>query len=256
MVRRIILIAALLLLLLQGVVFSQTDNNIEFYGTIQSANSTAIVINGQIIDMRGAMVNTAFTPGLAVRIQATMLADGSLVARQIDALPVGIIPGIVEINGTVLNLTAATLNVSGQVIDITNAEISGSIALGQSVRVFAVATAPGTWQARFVDAAGNVPAPLSTPEVGPAPNVLPPASTPEVGPSTNVLPPASTPEVSSSGSDDERDDDSSGRGSGGDRDGDNSGRGSGGDRGDDSSGGGSGDDRGDDSSGKGSGNDD
>ena len=245
-----------LLLLLQGVVFGQTESNIEFYGTIQSANNTAIVINGQIIDVRGALVNAAFTTGAAVRVQATMLADGSLVARQIDPLPVGIIPGIVEISGTVIDLAATTLTLNGQIIDITDAEISGSITLGQSVRVFAVATAPGVWQARFVDAMGNVPDPLSTPEVGPSSVILPPASTPEGGPVTNVLPPASTPEVSSSGSDDDRDDDSSGRGSGGNSDSDNSGRGSGGDRGSDNSGRGSGGDRGDDNSGKGSGNDD
>lgn len=57
MIRKIITGIAILLLLIQSVVFAQsvpTDINIEFYGTIQSANSTAIVINGQIIDVRGA----------------------------------------------------------------------------------------------------------------------------------------------------------------------------------------------------------
>ncbi len=204
MLRKIIINAAILLLLIQGIVFAQAEINIEFYGTIQSANSTAIVINGQIVDVRGAQINVPLTVGMGARVQATVLSDGSLLARQVDPLSAGLIPGIVEINGTVTNFILPILTISGQTIDITGAEVSGSITIGQIVRVFAVATAPGVWQARFVDAVDNVPAPLSTPEVG-SPGILPPVATSE------VLPPVSTPEVGddddSGGHDDSDDDD-------------------------------------------------
>ena len=179
MIRRVIM-TALLFLLMQGLVFAQPNASIEFYGTIQSANSTAIVINGQIVDVHGALVNAPLTTGMGVRVQATILPDGSLAARQIDVLPPGIIPGIVEINGTVTNVAQPILTVSGQAIDMTDSEISGRIVLGQIVRVFAVATAPGVWQARFVDAVDNIPIPVTTPEVGSS-VILPPVTTPEVG---------------------------------------------------------------------------
>jgi hypothetical protein len=180
MARRLVL-ATTLLILVQGLVFAQTEVNIEFYGTIQSANSTAIVINGQIVDVQGVVVNAPLATGVTVRVQATVLPDGSLAARQIEVLPAGVIPGIVEINGVVTDFVLPFLTVNGQVIDITGTEISGTVAIGQSVRIFAVSTAPGVWQARFVDAGDAVTTP---------PVVLVPATTPE------VLPPATTPEVS------------------------------------------------------------
>jgi hypothetical protein len=174
MIRKIITNVVILLLFMQSIVFAQTDLNIEFYGTIQSANSTVIVINGQIVDVRGAQISVSLAAGLGVRVQATMLADGSIVARQVELVSAGVLPGIVEINGTVTQFTPPLLTISGQTIDTTGAEINGSIVIGQIVRVFAVATAPGVWQARFVDAVDNVPLPITTPEI------LPPVSTPEV----------------------------------------------------------------------------
>src|SRR5215207_8168406 len=119
MTRRIIITAALLLLALHGVVFAQTDTHVEFYGTIQSANSTAIVVNGQIVDVRGAVVNTPLNAGVSVRVQASLQTDGNLVAWQIDALPAGVIPGIVEINGIVSGFVVPLLTVNNQIIDTT-----------------------------------------------------------------------------------------------------------------------------------------
>lgn len=201
MVRNAIINVAILLLLMQGGVFAQSDVNIEFYGTIQSANNTAIVINGQIVDIRGALVNTPLTTGVGVRVQATVLSGGNLTARQVDPFPAGVIPGIVEINGTVTNFVQPILTISGQTIDTTGAEIIGTITLGQIVRVFAVAPAPGEWQARLVDAVDNMPTPITTPEVDTG-SIVPPVTTPE------VLPPVSTPEVGDDdNNDDENDDD-------------------------------------------------
>jgi uncharacterized membrane protein YgcG len=210
MAYRVVTLIALLLILIQPIALAQTDVNIEFYGTIQSANSTGLVMNGQIVDIRGAQVTTPLAAGLAVRVQAILLPDGSLAARQIDALPAGVIPGIVEISGTATDFALPVLIVNNQIIDLTDAEISGSIVIGQIVRVFAVAVTPGVWRARFVDASDNIPAPASTPEVdSPVTEALPP----------EVLMPAFTPEVS-----DDSGGDNSGSGSD-DSGGDNSGSG-------------------------------
>jgi hypothetical protein len=192
MIRKVIL-TVVVLFALQGLVFAQTDLTVEFYGTIQSVNSTAIVINGQIVDVRDTVVNTTLAAGTSVRVQAVMLPDGTFAARQIDVLPSGVIPGIVEINATVTDFTLPIMTINGQAVDITGTEISGNIVIGQVVRVFAVAIAPGIWQARFVDAGGNVPGATS--------EVLVPATTPE------VLPPATTPEVSDNDNDNSDDSD-------------------------------------------------
>ena len=93
-------------------------------------------------------------------------------------------------SGIVSSFVPPMLVISGQAIAISDAEISGSIVVGQTVRVFAIATASGVWQARFVDAADNAVVPAATPELDSS-LVSPPVATPE------VLPPAATPEVGS-----------------------------------------------------------
>ena len=182
MTRRWILTAAFLLLLIPSLLFAQ-DTTIEFYGTIQSANTTAIVINGQIVDIQSAQINTPLTVGTLVRVQAISAADGSLTATEIAPVTPGIIPGIVEIDGQVTNSGTGTITVGTQEIDVSGAEINEQILQGEPVHVFAVSTAPGQWSALLVVAANVVP-PAATPEI------IPPVATPEV-----VTPAVSTPEA-------------------------------------------------------------
>ena len=92
MLRRFVLTAAFLLLSIPGLLSAQSDIAIKFYGTIQSANNAAAVINGQIVDIRSAEVNVPLIAGVVVQVQAVIQADGSLVAQQIDPVPLGLIP--------------------------------------------------------------------------------------------------------------------------------------------------------------------
>ncbi|MEO8397303.1 MAG: hypothetical protein ABI700_30180 [Chloroflexota bacterium] len=203
MKRRYFLAVASLILLIPQLLFAQ-DTTIEFYGTIQSANATAIVINGQIVDIQSAQVNAPLTAGTVVHVRATSGADGSFAATEIDPVTPGIIPGIVEIDGLAraLNTTEAgsIIRVGDTEIDISEAEIRGTILPEQPVRVFARSVAPGKWAALLVVGA-DILSPASTPEVGApvaTPDVLPPVATPEVGApvsTPDVLAPVKTPEA-------------------------------------------------------------
>jgi hypothetical protein len=198
MTRRLFLTAALLILLVPQLLFAQ-DTAIEFYGTIQSANTTAIVINGQIVDIQSAQINAPLTVGSIVRVKASGNAD-TLTALEIESVTPGIIPGIVEIDGVVSGFYNCGIVIGDFQIDSCDAETQDTILVGHPYRVFAFATTPGHWTALLVTEADDLP-PAATPDVlSPAatPDVVAPVATPDVvAPviTPEVAAPVSTPEV-------------------------------------------------------------
>jgi hypothetical protein len=190
---RIFRAAVLLILLIPTLLRGQDSPNatLEFYGSVQSASVTALVVNGQLVDADTAQINTPLVVGMVVRVQGTLAPDGRVIATQIDPVSPGLIPGIVEINGVIAELGGASLRIGGQTIDISSTQIIGTLTVGQPIRVYAVQTAPGAWAARLV-IVSTVPPVAVTPEIA-APSstgqVIAPVTTPE------VIPPAQTPEI-------------------------------------------------------------
>jgi uncharacterized membrane protein YgcG len=202
MTRRLLLAAALALLILFPTLFlvhAQTTPtiSIEFTGTVQSANATALVINGQLIDISGAQVSAALVAGQVVRVQASMAAVGSLIAREVDPVAPGLLPGLVEMNGSIDQIDGGALLINGLRVSIVGAQVDVPLNVGAIVIVYAEQTAPNEWTARLIMA--DI-APVATADVFPVqtPEVLPPGATPEViAPvsTPEVIAPASTPEV-------------------------------------------------------------
>ena len=195
MIRRIVF-TAVVLLLLPSLLSAQTPApvTLDFTGAIQSTASGIIVINGQLIDISAAQMNgLLLAPGVTVRIVAEVNPNGSLVARQLELVPVAVAPGLVELNGVVSDLTTTTLRLGSQSIDFTNAQLIGTLSDGQRVQIFARSTALNDWTALVIIVSTSPVSPVSTPEVeapSATPEVQPPVHTPE------VAAPVSTPEVS------------------------------------------------------------
>jgi hypothetical protein len=203
-------------LLAQNAPPASGDSSITFYGAIQSAADGVIVINGQIIDTRSAEIDAALVPGAVVRVVVESSASTTLIAQHINAVQVGVIPGIVRLTGVVTNISERVIVLDGtQIVTVSPDEALPRV--GERVRLFVIAAAPGRWTTL-----DEAVAPLATPEARPpaatAEPIVPPAATPE------VAPPASTPDVDDShqnrggdgqrGGDDNDDDDNSGRGGG------------------------------------------
>ncbi|MEP7290907.1 MAG: DUF5666 domain-containing protein [Chloroflexota bacterium] len=191
--------AALLLLLIPALILAQTQPtpavSISFFGTIESRIGTALVINGQVIDLSAAVVTTPVEPGTIVYVEGSIEPDGSITASSVSAQPHGILPGIIEIEGVITALSGSSVSLASQSFDLTpDTRIIGTLSIGQPVRVYAVALAHNRWAARLVATLDEVPAPAATPELVP-----PPVTTPEVLPSA-VTPPVATPEVVPAGS--------------------------------------------------------
>lgn len=191
MTRRLLFTAALLLLLTPLLIFAQSQPTsvppaiLSFTGTITEMSHPTFTVNGRTVDISNATVNSPIlVPGLSVHIRAYEAPDFTLIAEQVDYVPGGFIPGLVEISGTISEITETTIRVGNEIIDTTNARILDLLQVGQQVEVFAYAAFANNslvWQARIVSLAENLPSPVETPEVVvPVAPVVAPVFTPEV----------------------------------------------------------------------------
>lgn len=178
--QRVALVAIFLLAtaLVGSIVLAQTASDddcmeIEFVGVIGVVGANSITINAQVIITTGAEIETALQPGATVRVEGCILADGTIIAREIESPDRGIRPGEVEVIARVNAIAGTTLLAGGQVFDISGADVSAGIMAGDLVRIRAVRSDGGIWVAREVrlftddddddDDSGGV---VVTPEVG------------------------------------------------------------------------------------------
>ena len=161
----------------------QTADTIEFLGVVEAIGQNTITVNGQVIDISSAQVNTPLQVGAAVEVEAIIAPDGQLSAREVN--PASFLPNEVEIVGTLQGFDGMNITVSGQVIVIRGAQISAIIPIGSRVIVHASLSPQGTWVAREVNPFMDDQTPAASPEpFAPTqtPNPLAPVQTPEVVP--------------------------------------------------------------------------
>lgn len=127
------------------------DGEIEIVGVVDAVTATSITLNGQVIDISTAELNDTIAVGAVVKIHLSVAADGTFVAREVE-LAVGD-DGELEMFGTVQALTATTVTINGQVIDISLAEMKDALAVGSFVKVHFSMAADGTLVAREVELA-------------------------------------------------------------------------------------------------------
>jgi LysM repeat protein/ribosomal protein L13 len=164
----------------QAVLASQaeqsTQDTIELIGAVQTINADgSIVVNGVTVTITTAQLNVALTPGQIVKVEGTLLSDGRVAAREVQAPQSDDLQDDdeIELVGVVESFDGTTLVVNGLVIDLSGAEINTPIVIGQIIKVHASFDANGNLIARETDDDrddnddGSVPPPAVTPEVTP-----------------------------------------------------------------------------------------
>jgi hypothetical protein len=118
-------------------------DEIELVGVLDSYSGTTLVVAGQTIDVSRASIDDAVAVGEQVQIHATLNAQGIWVARvvefasdddDVDAVDMDDDDGF-AIVGTLEQIDAQTLNVSGQTISLVDAEVHGVLLVGALVTV-------------------------------------------------------------------------------------------------------------------------
>ncbi|MEW6505616.1 MAG: DUF5666 domain-containing protein [Chloroflexota bacterium] len=194
------------------------SGEVEFFGKIESIQNGVYGIGGRTVrTAAGTEIKGALAVGAMVKVHATLQADGSYLAREIElsqgddagktATPGAPGSGEVEFFGKIESIQNGVYGIGGRTVrTAAGTEIKGALAVGAMVKVHATLQADGSYLAR---------------------------------------------EIELSQGDDNGGDDNSGKGGDDDSGDDNSGKGGDDDGGDDNSGKSGGDDGGDDDSGKG-----
>lgn len=158
----LIVIAAFMLALIASpfALQAQSTRNAQIYGVIEAVNTNSIIINRQQVDIRQATINAPLTVGTFVHITGVLNSNNVLVAQNITTPPVGVTVDEAQLVGTINSINGTQWTVGGTSVQTASAQITGTPALGQPVRVYATMTAPNTWQARVVEvipAGTNIP---------------------------------------------------------------------------------------------------
>ncbi|MGQ9851335.1 MAG: DUF5666 domain-containing protein, partial [Aggregatilineaceae bacterium] len=127
-------------------------NEVEVVGVIEAVEGTTLTVNGLRIETAGAQIKTALTVDAAVKVEGVLQPDGTILAREVKAAEDdGLLPGEIEIVGTLQILTSTAATVNGLVFDLATAEVQAGLAIGDVVKVHARLGDGGVWLAREIE---------------------------------------------------------------------------------------------------------
>jgi hypothetical protein len=138
-------------------------NEIEITGIATALNTGTITVGGRLIDTTQAEFKDAITVGALVKVHYSVAANGTLVAREVELASNDDLnddfedfnDDEFEMVGIADAVTATTITVGGQIINIAQAELNDIIAVGALVKIHFSVDANGVLAAREVELASN-----------------------------------------------------------------------------------------------------
>jgi hypothetical protein len=118
---------------------SAKAQSLELVGVVTSIDETTIGVGGQSFSLAGAQVKGTIVVGDTVKVEATLQADGTWAAIEVQKINAANPPvkGEFEIVGTLTEVGDGFIVVSGQKFDTTGAEIHDTLMAGMTVKVHA-----------------------------------------------------------------------------------------------------------------------
>ncbi|KPL75200.1 DUF5666 domain-containing protein [Bellilinea caldifistulae] len=139
------------------------SGEVEFYGKIESIQNGVYVIGGRTVRTQtNTEIKGALALGAMVKVHATLQADGSYLAREIElsqgddagktSTPGAPVSGEVEFYGKIESIQNGVYVIGGRTVRTqANTEIKGALALGAMVKVHATLQADGSYLAREIE---------------------------------------------------------------------------------------------------------
>jgi hypothetical protein len=131
------MVASPIALLSEWPVYAQSSPTaiIEIQGAITALTDTTLVVNGLTVDISTAQKRGTLVVGAIVKVEGTLLADGTVKARQVKVVTDATAPQENELTGSVESITGAVMVVSGQSFNTASAEIGSGVVVGVRVKV-------------------------------------------------------------------------------------------------------------------------
>ncbi|MBX3063052.1 MAG: hypothetical protein KF726_08755 [Anaerolineae bacterium] len=133
---------------------AQSSTQIEFRGQITAISANTITVRGISVDISSAEVQGQLAVGSWVKVEGTLTTVTTVAAREVKVIPATMTPvgDEVELRGTITALASTTITVDGLIVDISNAEINVTLAIGLRVKVEGQFGTAGVLIARQVNA--------------------------------------------------------------------------------------------------------
>ncbi len=139
------------------------SGEVEFFGKVESIQNGVVVIGGRTVRTTASTeIKGTLAVGLMVKVHATLQADGSYLAREIEpteaedmgktSTPGAVGSGEVEFFGKVESIQNGVVVIGGRTVRTTaGTEIKGALAVGLMVKVHATLQADGSYLAREIE---------------------------------------------------------------------------------------------------------
>ncbi|MCC6613867.1 MAG: LysM peptidoglycan-binding domain-containing protein [Anaerolineae bacterium] len=159
-----VLVALTMLILLLSVSFAGAQQTtpapateVEFVGLVEAMTLDTLTVNQQVIDVSNAEFTVAVSLGIPVKIEGTLLADGSIVAREVTSPEAvgSILPGEFEIVGLLTSIDGSSYVIGQLVVDARGAEIKAGVSVGALVKAHVSQSADGSLSAREIELAAG-----------------------------------------------------------------------------------------------------
>ncbi len=127
-----------------------TSQRLELVGSIEAVGPGTITVNGLVIDVSGAEVETALTVGRLVKVEGFLFEDGALRAYEVEAADRDDDRDQFEMVGVVEAVAPGQMTIAGIIFNLANAEVTPGLVVGDQVKVHANRSTTGEWLAREV----------------------------------------------------------------------------------------------------------
>jgi uncharacterized membrane protein YgcG len=128
----------------------ETDH-IEYIGSIEAMDLKTLTINGAKIDISRARINTPLELKALVKVEASLMANGTVIAREVNSAQGDMQPDEIEVIGPVISITSASIVIGSQTIDTSTSASKPVLNPSEFVRVRVQIDQTGRWIAHNLE---------------------------------------------------------------------------------------------------------
>jgi hypothetical protein len=129
---------------------TETDTRLKIVGQVEAITDGSLLVNGRVISVANATVDTEIAVGASVMIDGYLTADNQVEATTVTSADANILlPDELRITGVLQTASDNSFNLGGSLVNSPDADLNASLDAGAVVRVFADAEG-ADWTARRV----------------------------------------------------------------------------------------------------------
>ncbi len=144
----LILVGMFVLPIMNAYAQADDTNKILVVGEVEAFDAETVTVNGLVISLADAEMEVALEVGMAIQVEAYAV-DDALVASKIKESD-DLLAGELVYLGVIEDISLDAMTIGGITIDIANANVGETLAVGDWAKVFFSIDGDGLWSVRIV----------------------------------------------------------------------------------------------------------